>query len=346
MANYGTRAGRRICEVTLAASSVDATHLATSIPPNGFTTPINLGLSAAVAANALTIAVKGADGNNASATNPVLIPFRSPTAATGTPVWRSLTAASSLVISSGSTLAAVSNVPFRVWIVMFDDGGTLRLGAMQRVTGGSSPTAAAALADNLLGTSTAEGGAGAADSAGVLYTGTAVTSKAYRILGCMEWASGLAVPGTWDAGPTIIQLFGPGVPRPGEVLQTVYATTSTATSTTSSTFQSTANTINISPTSACNLVDVTASGTAESDVTTQPCLTQLHRGSTAIGSLVHTQSNSAAVVAGATHHALDAPGTTSATTYMVKVKNSNNASTVYYPFTGTIASICVREIMA
>ena len=88
----------------------------------------NLGLAASIAGNALTIAVKDASGSDPSSTSPVAIDFRNVTLATGTPSTLSVTAATSLVISSGSTHGVVGTEPFRLWIVGFNDGGTFRLG--------------------------------------------------------------------------------------------------------------------------------------------------------------------------------------------------------------------------
>ena len=70
---------------------------------------------------------------------------------------------------------------------------------------------------------------------GLFYTGTAVATKPYRILGFIEWdASGLATIGTW-AGTGLptnmnrVQLFGPGVHLPGDIIQTVIQVESAAT---------------------------------------------------------------------------------------------------------------------
>ena len=90
---------------------------------------INGTLVPSVAANALTIAIKTLAGNDPSAADPVHVVLRNATAATGNYVVLAITAATSLVISSGSTLGAASNTPFRVWIVGFNDAGTFRLGA-------------------------------------------------------------------------------------------------------------------------------------------------------------------------------------------------------------------------
>jgi hypothetical protein len=168
-----------------------------------------------VAGNALTIAVKTNAGNDPSATEPVLVTFRSATLADGGYSIIKLTAANSLVISSGSTIGFGANIPSRLWIVGFNDAGTFRLGASNRFSdsGGIFP-----LGDNVFQSSVAEGGAGTADSVGVIYTGTVVTSKASRLLAYLDWTSGLATPGTWGANADIWVPFGPGVPKPGEAI--------------------------------------------------------------------------------------------------------------------------------
>lgn len=178
--------------------------------------------------NAATFAIKTLAGTDPSSTDPVLICFRNATLATGNYVYRQITSATSLVISSGSTLGASNATAFRVWLVLFDDAATIRLGAINCLSGtniyplGQTPRAS----------STAEGGAGAADSAQVFYTGTAVSSKSYVIFGRATYESGLSTAGSWNASPTSLQLFGHGVPLPGstvQVQQNVFSTMSTGT---------------------------------------------------------------------------------------------------------------------
>jgi hypothetical protein len=185
----------------------------------------NLSLSLTVGSSALTIALKDRDGSDPSAASPVSAGMRNVTAATGDFAALNVSAASSLVVSSGSTLGTRSSVPFRLWIVLFNDGGTLRLGVINCVTSaagagaGSDVSAIYPLAAWGIASSTAEGGAGAADSAQTFYTGSAVSSKAFIVLGYATWESGLGTAGTWSAGPTRVQLFGPGVPLPGQLVQ-------------------------------------------------------------------------------------------------------------------------------
>lgn len=185
----------------------------------------NLSLALSVGSSALTIALKDRDGSDPSTASPVSAGIRNVTAATGDFTMQNVSAASSVVVSSGSTLGTRSSVPFRLWIVLFNDGGTLRLGVINCLTtvagsgAGSDVTAIYPLSAWGIASSTAEGGSGGADSAQVIYTGTAVTSKAFVVLGYATWESGLGTAGTWSSGPTRVQLFGPGVPLPGQTIQ-------------------------------------------------------------------------------------------------------------------------------
>jgi len=225
----------------------------------------NLAISASVSANALTVSLKGADGNDPSPTNVVNVLFRNVTPATGTPTSIAITAATSLVISSGSTVGFSNATAGRVWIVGFNDGGTFRLGAVNVLSG----TSIMALRDGIY-SSTAEGGAGAADSAQVIYTGTAVVSKAMAILGYMEWSAGLTAAGTWSIVPTEIQLFGEATSLPGEVIQSKRTSTGQlASGTTTVPLDDTIPqitegvefmTVAISPKGAPNLINATAKG--------------------------------------------------------------------------------------
>lgn len=171
--------------------------------------PFNLGLAASVGSSALTVSVKGADGNDPSSSNPVTVSFRNVTAATGTPTSLTLTAALSLVISSGSTMGFTSATIGRLWIVLFNDAGTARLGLVNALSG----TSIMALRPGLY-SSTAEGGAGGADSAQIIYTNSAVTAKAMIILGYLEATE--ATAGTWATTPSLLKVYMPGDPLPGD----------------------------------------------------------------------------------------------------------------------------------
>jgi hypothetical protein len=209
-AAYNSAAGAWI--LLNAAGASAATTSAAGIVEQQFSTFYNLGLAASVGSSALTVALKDAEGNDPSAASPVIIPFPNVTSATGTPSYLTVTAATSIVISSGSTMGFTSGVIGKLWIVGFNDGGTFRLGLVNCLSG----TSIMALRDGIY-SSTAEGGAGAADSAQVIYTGTAVTSKAMAILGYLEATE--ATAGTWATAPSLLKVRSMGDPLPGDVMQ-------------------------------------------------------------------------------------------------------------------------------
>lgn len=152
----------------------------------------NHSITASVAANAMTIALKQADGTNASAGSPVKIVFRSATLGSGVSVERTLTASLSTVISSGSTLGSVSGKLNVVYVYAIDNAGTIELAySGNRIVD-----------ENSLVSTTAEGGAGAADSAIVLYSTSARSNVAARYLGQIK--STQATAGTWATTPSTI----------------------------------------------------------------------------------------------------------------------------------------------
>lgn len=305
----------------------------------------NLTLAASVAANALTIAVKVADGStNPSAGDPISVTFRSATASSGGYDTVSIAAALSVTLSSGSTLGASSATPFRGWVVLFNDGGTARLGLVNCRSGRSILS----LDETQLLSSTAEGGAGAADSAQVIYTGTAVSAQAFRILGFFDYGSGLTTAGTWDAAPTQLQLFGPGVARPGTPTgnrnQTVK--TDTFTSTTSGAYTDiTGFAVSITPISACNLVRVVGAWNNIAGAS-NIAATQVVRGSTPIdigdswagiqatSTIFRTSDAVSANFNGCDF--IDAPASASSTTY--KVQFYLQGDTYYFNRTSTSTS--------
>lgn len=176
----------------------------------------NAGVSVgAPASGAITISLTDAAGNAPSAISPVSLPFRSATEASGVSVVRKVSAAQTLTLSSGSTLGVPAiNTPFSLWLVEFDDAGTLRMGVINCLSG----TSIYPLGSVLTAGSTAEGGAGAADSAHTFYSAVAVTGKAFCILARLTWSSGLAALGTWTQ-PSRIEVWRPGMKLPSEVVQ-------------------------------------------------------------------------------------------------------------------------------
>ena len=196
----------------LSGSSTGAAQLLASA--QGMNAPLNLRINASVALNALTVSVKTAANADASAASPVLIPFRDPTITNGDPIIASLQASLSFTVASPNTMGASNGVPFRLWMIAYYNGGTIAVGLFNA----STATQIFALPEGSLVTTDASTNGGS--SAGVHYANvSAITNTPFRILGYMEWGSGLATAGTWASAPTSIVLFGPGIKKPGDEVQ-------------------------------------------------------------------------------------------------------------------------------
>jgi hypothetical protein len=308
-----------------------------------------------VSGNVLTVAVKTWAGNDPSATEPVYITFRSDTAATGSMTRRKLTAATSIAINNTALLGTINTTAFRLWCVAFDDGGTVRLGVINCLATATTVPNIYPLAGFGIASSTQE--ADGADSAHVFYTdAAAVTSKAYAVLGYATWETGLATAGTWSAGPTRKQLFGPGVPMPGAEIQRVIDVDSTQRTTTSGTFVTTELALSITPNSAANLIELEASTSAYVEATTDVNAAgefQIARGAATGTSLalrrIFIQGDGSAFNWAATSvmhllaHDTNQPG---ATTYTVGMRDSTGVAANIRAQDGTTTGIFVaRELM-
>jgi hypothetical protein len=140
-------------------------------------------ISATVAANALTISASALSLDFRGALNSGAV-----TRVSGTPA--------NLVISSGSTLGTVNAQQSRIVVLAINNAGTIELAAVN-IAGGND------LSETGLITTTAEGGSGGADTSNVVYSTTARTGVAYRVIGYIE--STQATAGTWATAPSTIQ---------------------------------------------------------------------------------------------------------------------------------------------
>jgi hypothetical protein len=255
-----------ISELTSALQLAGATGLSV-----GMGVPTNLQLEASVGSNQLTISVVGTNGSVPSASNPVSIPFRNATIATGNVVPETVQAALNFTINSGSTMGvANNNQPFRLWVVAFNNAGTVCLGAVNC----STLTQVFPLNEDALQSSQA--GTGGGSTAGLFYANVAsLTSLPIRILGYLEWSAGLTGTGVWNAIPTKIQLFGPGQRKPGEVVQAAYATAASSPAT-----------ITLTPTSQVNPVVLGANCEQSSSGTGVNLTLTLKRGATTVRTAV------------------------------------------------------------
>jgi hypothetical protein len=175
----------------------------------------NLSLSVTVAADALTVAVKDEAGDDPAPNAPLRVSFRSATLTDGSRITREVVAPASVTLSAGSTVGTVNNGNHRLYVVGIDDGGVFRLGIYNPLAQQNGDLVG--IDEAKLYTSTAEGGAGAADSHHVLYSDVGVADKAVALLGYFEISE--AAAGTWATAPTKVQVMGPGVHRTGEVVQ-------------------------------------------------------------------------------------------------------------------------------
>ncbi|AMJ61386.1 hypothetical protein [Bosea sp. PAMC 26642] len=347
----------------MAAGYIDALRLASSAVParagvlNGKIVQTRTG-------GAETFALKTLAGSDPSASDPALFVFQD---GTGGFVVRTVTAALSVTASSGSTLGASNGAPFRIWIVAADDAGAVRLGIVKTTATSATSANVMSLAEWSAFSGTAEGGAGAADSAQVIYSDTAFTSKFICLVGFADWDSGLTTAGSWNSAPTRTVLFGPGVARPGEPTgnRRHVVLPGTFTSTTAGVLTDvTGLTVDITPGSGANLIRAVPRLQAFSDVNaTAFALVRASAnvgGGTAASNRVSafggttrvSDGNSIQVV---TAEIIDAPGATIATTYRVQfILQSPGRLDVNRTLTDTDAagigrfssSLTLEEIMA
>lgn len=339
-----------ICTTT--GSTSTAVWTSPVSPSVALNAPLNLQFTASVSANVLTVALKAANtGSDPSSGNPLSITFRSATLTSGAPVSRTISAALSIDTNAvGATLGTTSTVPFRFWIAAIDDTAGASAKVQLALINCSTSAQVQCPSEAALVTSVAM--SSGATSAFTFYTetGVTITSKPWRLLGYIDYASGLVTAGTYNNAPTTVQLFGPGIKKPGETIQVAYATTSTVTNTTTGPTL-TNLTVNITPTSAPNLILARAFGPLETSQSgTQQVGTAVIKraGSTNVGSTAATLyiQNGATIATGAME-GLDAPGSASAQTYAVYITSGNASTTVSFPAAigGGTASITVSEIM-
>lgn len=171
---------------TLTLPSADGTAALTSVA-GGMRYPIQP-ITASVAGNALTVTL-----------NPTTLDFRSSTLSSGAVNTRTVSTAISMTVSSGSTLGTINNIASRIVVLAIDNAGTVEL-AVVNISGGNQ------LDETNLISTTAEGGAGAADSNNVIYSTTARTNVSYRVVGFID--STQTTAGTWASAPSTIQGVG------------------------------------------------------------------------------------------------------------------------------------------
>jgi len=145
-------------------------------------------VTATVGSNALTISLA-----------PCTLEFRSSTASSGAVLTRSVPSSISVTVSSGSTLGTTSAVESKLAVIAIDNAGTVELAVV-------NDTAYGTLDEGLLISTTAEGGVGGADSGTVIYSTTARTNVAFRVVGYIYSTQSTA--GAWATSPSNIAVSG------------------------------------------------------------------------------------------------------------------------------------------
>lgn len=193
--------------ITLAGYSYESTGLS------------NIGLAFSVAASALTIALKQADGSTdpASGSGACQIAFRSTTAGNGSYSLVSATAAASLVVTSGATLGHIDAVNGQIYVYAINNAGTVELAVSTRLFDTNAVVTTTTMSSS-------------ADDAMTIYSTTGRSNVACRLIA--KLTSNQTTAGTWAAAPTAASLLqGVNTPMMGWIAYTPTVATTTGTMT-------------------------------------------------------------------------------------------------------------------
>jgi hypothetical protein len=305
--------------------------------------PLNLNLSAAVGSNALTVTVLDRNGNTPSTASPVIYPV----SLNGNLVPRAITGALSITVPTGATVGTVSSLAGRLWVASCDNSGTPVLGLYNSLNASGPSIKAWDETSPITGTAISTG----AISSQTWYTASVVSNVACRVLGYVEFTQPTA--GTWSVAPSKVQLYGPAVKRPGDVVQEQTSVIATQDTTTSTTFVAlTNNRISITPNSAANLIRVESYGLAalpNPGTGTATGNLQLSRGATANTNLFGVFGQTTLATAGSASGVtivtiplagVDTPNTVGSTTYSVQAKINTGTTFAY----GGSTYMAAREI--
>ncbi len=175
-----------------AGSEVEVANAANAAPSQSYEIS-NLTLAFSNNGTALTCAVKDQAGNDPSGASVVNVGMRSATPGSGIYNQRTITSALSTTISSGSTAGFTSGNTYTLYWYLIDNAGTLELA-----------WAGVIFDEGSIVSTTAEGGAGGADSIRTLYSTTARSNVPCRLIG--RTTHSLATAGTWNEDPDEVAL--------------------------------------------------------------------------------------------------------------------------------------------
>jgi hypothetical protein len=299
---------------------------------------LNGTLVASVAGNALTVAVKTLAGADPSGTDPVFFLIRDATVGY---VVLEQTAALSITVPSGATLGTVNGQANRIWVGVFNNSVTPVLGVYNSLNA-SGPSI---LCWDETSPANGTGITSSSTSPQIWYTASTLSAKTFRILGYVE--STQATAGTWATSPSKVQLFGPGVKKPGDIVNTAYFTQNALDNFSSTTFVALSGmTVSLPMSAACNLAWVDSFGMVNVANATGASL-QLSRGTTnntnMIGAFaVITNAQGSSQVYPASVAAYDVPNASGSVNYALQGRSSAGTSCTWGS-SGSV-TISVREI--
>lgn len=154
--------------------------------------PTNIEISASVATNDLTVALKTAEGTDPASSDSVQIAFRDQTLTNGNVEIVDFVSAKSITAEAGATFGLDSGEAGYIFVVAAYDGTTKAIGLTRQMPD-----------EGVLHTTTAI--STSADSENVIYTPTAMTDAAIRMIGRIKITHGASV---WDSAPSEITVHG------------------------------------------------------------------------------------------------------------------------------------------
>jgi hypothetical protein len=299
--------------------------------PRGIPGIQNATIAESHASNAATFALKTAAGNDPSYSDPVFLTFADGTTTV-------VNAAMSITIPSTGTMGASNATPFRLWFALINDSGTIRMAVRNcSDANGSYGYPSTGITSSTIITTP--------NSAGVTYTGTAVTSKQFLLLGRSDYESGLTTAGTWAASPTRNATYIPGTAKAGDVCQEKQASSFTLLTNSTAAYVDSSLTASITPSSACNLVQTIWGGNLQVDTAGITGFAALRRAGTIVGRISKNFSSGGNFASDVGGMWLDAPGSSGSITYTVATKLSSASGACYFANADSGAVLELAEIM-
>jgi hypothetical protein len=187
----------------------------------------------------------------------------------------------------------------------------------------------------------------------VLYATAGVANDAVRIIGYCDFSSGLATVGSWASACTTTQVFGAGIKKPGDVVQSTYGVSSVQTTGNTTTNVVTVPAASITPTSSINFVKAHAEATIVETGSAFNVVTQIFRAAgssaactTAVGPIMTFYTGVGGAATQSILTALDAPQSSAQQSYAACIKATGAANHLYcVGGAGTNCSIELQEIM-